>query len=78
MEGVPYIEVSATQGGSAITWDDSNAGEALAISFWTGSQPDYHHRWNGLQRRQRWHVDNVDLINQNSICGRAGFSQGHC
>jgi len=30
MEGVPYIEVSATQGGSAITWDTSMAGEVQA------------------------------------------------
>ena len=28
MEGVPYIEVSLTQGGSAISWDTSMAGEA--------------------------------------------------
>jgi hypothetical protein len=29
MEGVPYIIVSATEGGSAITWDGSLAGEEL-------------------------------------------------
>ena len=28
MEGVPYIEVSLVQGGSAISWDTSMAGEA--------------------------------------------------
>ena len=32
MEGVPYIEVSATQGGTAISWDTSMAGEALSES----------------------------------------------
>ena len=29
MEGVPYIEVSATQGGNPITWNTSSAGEIL-------------------------------------------------
>jgi len=29
MEGVPYIEVSATQGGQAITWNTGKAGESL-------------------------------------------------
>jgi hypothetical protein len=29
MEGVPYIEVSATEGGSAINWDGSLAGEVV-------------------------------------------------
>ena len=27
MQGVPYIEVSASNGGTNITWDGSNAGE---------------------------------------------------
>jgi len=30
MEGVPYIEVSATQGGTAISWDTSMAGEEIS------------------------------------------------
>jgi hypothetical protein len=30
MEGVPYIEVSATQGGTPISWDTSMAGEEIS------------------------------------------------
>ena len=36
MEGVPYIEVSMVQGGSAISWDTSMAGEALTSGVLTG------------------------------------------
>ena len=37
MEGVPYIEVALTQGGNAISWTTSNAGEAVASGVLTGS-----------------------------------------
>ena len=36
MEGVPYIEVSMVQGGSAISWDTSMAGEPLTSGVLTG------------------------------------------
>ena len=37
MEGVPYIEVSLVEGGSAINWDISKAGEPVAEGVLTGS-----------------------------------------
>ena len=36
MEGVPYIEVSLVQGGTAISWDTSMAGEPLSEGVLTG------------------------------------------
>ena len=36
MEGVPYIEVSTVQGGSAIIWDTSKAGEPLTAGVLSG------------------------------------------
>ena len=36
MEGVPYIEVSMVQGGSAISWDTSMAGEPISEGVLTG------------------------------------------
>ncbi len=37
MEGVPYIELSATQGGTPITWDVTNAGEESVKGVLTGT-----------------------------------------
>ncbi len=37
MEGVPYVELSATQGGAPITWDVTNAGELATEGVLTGS-----------------------------------------
>ena len=37
MQGVPYIEVSATEGGTPITWDGSLAGDELSEGVLTGS-----------------------------------------
>ena len=37
MEGVPYIEVSLVEGGSAVSWDISKAGEPVAEGVLTGS-----------------------------------------
>ena len=36
MEGVPYIEVSAVQGGTAINWNTDNAGEPLSAGVLSG------------------------------------------
>ena len=65
MEGVPYIEVSATQGGSAITWDDSNAGEAVSSGVLTGS-PTITTAGTGYNGSSAGTLENVELVNQNS------------
>ena len=72
MEGVPYIEVSLVQGGSAISWDTSMAGEPLTEGVLTGdltiTEPG-----TGYNGGQAGTLQNVDLINQAYI-GRAGDS----
>ena len=68
MMGVPYIVVSATKGGTAITWDGSNAGELLStggvatITVTSGG--------SGYNGGNAGTVENVDLIN--SAPTRAG------
>ena len=37
MRGIPYIEVSATAGGTNIIWDNTNAGEPVAAGVLSGS-----------------------------------------
>ena len=62
MEGVPYIEVSMVQGGSAITWDTSKAGEAVSAGVLTGALTvvDAGTGYNGGSAGT---LENVDLIN---------------
>ena len=69
MEGVPYIEVSATDGGAAITWDTSNAGEIISsggISTLTVTTAGA-----GYNGGNAGTLTDVDLINT-AFTGRAG------
>ena len=65
MEGVPYIEVSATQGGTPITWDNSDAGEVVSGGVLTGSLT-VTTGWHGLQQLTAGVVENVELVNATS------------
>ncbi len=70
MEGVPYIELSATQGGTAISWDTSMAGEIISgggIATITVTQGG-----SGYNGGVAGTLTNVDLIN--SAPTRAGSS----
>ncbi len=70
MEGVPYVEVSATQGGTAISWDTSMAGEIISgggIATITVTQGG-----SGYNGGVAGTLTNVDLIN--SAPTRAGSS----
>ena len=62
MEGVPYIEVSMVQGGSAITWDTSMAGEAVSEGVLTGDLTVVQ-AGTGYNGSQAGTLENVDLIN---------------
>ena len=69
MEGVPYIVVSATQGGTAINWDTTNAGEIISsggISTLTVSVAGA-----GYNGGNAGTLTDVDLINT-AFTGRAG------
>ena len=60
------------EGGSAITWDDSDAGEEL-LQRRSHRLTNYHHRWHGLQRLKRWHVaENVEFDQPATAGGRGG------
>ena len=72
MEGVPYIEVSMTQGGSAIIWDTSMAGEPLTSGVLTGALT-VSTAGTGYNSGQAGSLQNVDLINQ-AYVGRSGDS----
>ena len=62
MEGVPYIEVSMVQGGSAITWDTSKAGEAVSAGVLTGDLTIVQ-AGTGYNGGSAGTLENVDLIN---------------
>ena len=72
MEGVPYIEVSLVQGGSAISWDTSMAGEPLTSGVLTGDLT-VTEAGTGYNGGSAGTLENVDLINQ-AYVGRAGDS----
>jgi hypothetical protein len=63
MEGVPYIEVSATMGGNAITWENSAAGEALASGVLTGMNTNVTNQGSGYNSGGAGTVTGVELIN---------------
>ena len=63
MEGVPYIEVSATQGGSAISWDTSLAGEALESGVLTGTNIAVTNQGDGYNSGSAGTVSGVEVIN---------------
>ena len=65
MEGVPYIEVSATQGGTAISWDTSMAGEALSDGVLTGSLA-VTTAGTGYNGSASGTLTGVELVNQSS------------
>ena len=58
MEGVPYIEVSATEGGTPITWDNSAAGdEVRGGSLVTGKAISVTTQGTGYNGGSRWRAD---------------------
>ena len=65
MEGVPYIEVSATQGGTAISWDTSMAGEPLSDGVLTGSLA-VTTAGTGYNGASAGTLTGVELVNQSS------------
>ena len=74
MEGVPYIEVSATQGGSPISWDTSMAGEEVRSGvIGEGTALTVTEAGTGYNGGSAGTLENVDLINQEFV-GRAGDS----
>ena len=72
MEGVPYIEVSMVQGGTAIIWDTSKAGEPLTSGVLSG-ELTITEAGTGYNNGSTGTLENVDLINQ-AYVGRAGDS----
>ena len=62
MEGVPYIEVSLIQGGSAISWDTSMAGEPVSAGVLTGDLTVVQ-AGTGYNGAQAGTLEDVDLIN---------------
>ncbi len=74
MEGVPYIEVSATQGGTAISWDTSMAGEEVMSGvIGDGTVLTITEAGTGYNGSVSGTLTDVDLINQ-AFAGRAGDS----
>ena len=65
MEGVPYIEVSATEGGNPITWDDSDAGEVVSGGVLTGSLT-VTTAGTGYNSSAAGTLENVELVNATS------------
>jgi hypothetical protein len=71
MEGVPYIQVSETEGGTPITWDNSVAGDEISSGgIATLSVTTAGAGYNGGAAGT---IENVDLINT-AFTGRAGNS----
>ena len=62
MEGVPYIEVSATEGGSNVTWDNTLAGEETAGGVLSGDLT-VTAAGTGYNGGSAGTLTNVDLIN---------------
>jgi len=72
MEGVPYIEVSLVQDGTAVPWDISKAGEPTVDGVLSGDLT-VAEAGTGYNGSAAGTLENVDLINQ-AFVGRAGDS----
>ena len=72
MEGVPYIEVSLVEDGTAIPWDTSKAGEPAVDGVLSGDLT-IAEAGTGYNGSAAGTLENVDLINQ-AYVGRAGDS----
>ena len=74
MEGVPYIEVALTEGGTPVSWDLSMAGEEITTGvIGAGTQLTITEAGTGYNGGTAGTIENVDLINQ-AYVGRAGDS----
>ena len=62
-EGVPYIEISATDGGSAIDWDNTLAGEELVSGVLTGENTALTTQGSGYNGGAAGTVTGVEVIN---------------
>ena len=62
MQGVPYIEVSATDGGTAIDWDNSEAGEATTAGVLTGENIAVSTQGTGYNGSTAGTVEGVEVI----------------
>ena len=71
MEGVPYIEVSLTEGGAAINWDNSVAGDEISSGGIATLAVDT--AGSGYNGGVAGTLENVDLINT-AFAGRSGNS----
>ena len=71
MEGVPYIEVSLTEGGAPISWDNSVAGDELSSGGIATLAVDT--AGSGYNGGVAGTLENVDLINT-AFAGRSGNS----
>ena len=69
MEGVPYIILSETEGGAAITWDGSDAGDELASGI--AATLAVTNAGTGYNGGQAGTLTDVDLINT-AFVARAG------
>ena len=63
MEGVPYIEISTTAEGSAISWDDTLAGEELVSGVLTGTNVALTTQGDGYNGGTAGTVTGVEIIN---------------
>ena len=70
MEGVPYIQVSLTEGGAPITWDLSMAGEPMTQGVLSGDLT-ITEAGTGYNGSTAGTLTNVDLINT-AFAGRVG------
>ena len=76
MEGVPYIVVSATDGGTAITWDTGKAGDATIAGVLTGENIAVTIQGTGYNGSTAGTVEGVEVI---STTGGSGWRRNpHC
>ena len=71
MEGVPYIIVSDTADGSAITWDTSSAGDELGSTLVLGAQLSVVTAGSGYNSSAAGDIEGVELVNVTGT-GRGG------
>ena len=69
MKGVPYIEVSATNGGTNITWDGSDAGEPVSDGVLTGTNLTPTVQGTGYNGGVAGTVEGVEVISTSGGSG---------
>jgi hypothetical protein len=76
MEGVPYIKVATAENGTAITWDNSLAGEEMMTGLMVGENVAVTNQGSGYNGGSAGTVSDVEVINGSGVGAEVTITVG--